>query len=110
MNEETGIFSLDAEQVSTTSASGRQADASTLQDRCSWSPEYLADAAVAALIDEVTLTPKPGLVDLRGSGAHADLNWSLMCRSAFVLHPTFLAMARAGSTESDLAILREQIG
>lgn len=28
----------------------------------------LADLAVAALIDEATLTPKPGLVDLRGDG------------------------------------------
>ena len=35
----------------------------------------LADHAVAALIDEAMLTPKPGLVDLRGAGAHRDLSW-----------------------------------
>jgi triphosphoribosyl-dephospho-CoA synthase len=56
----------------------------------------LADLAVAALIDEVTLTPKPGLVDLRSRGAHRDLSWDLMCHSAWALHPTFLAMAQAG--------------
>jgi len=31
--------------------------------------EFLADMAVQALIDEVNLTPKPALVDQRGSGA-----------------------------------------
>ena len=35
----------------------------------------LADHAVAALVDEAMLTPKPGLVDLRGAGAHRDLSW-----------------------------------
>ena len=45
----------------------------------------LADHAVAALIDEAMLTPKPGLVDLRGAGAHRDLSWPLMCASACAL-------------------------
>lgn len=35
--------------------------------------QLLADMAVEALIDEVNLTPKPALVDRRGSGAHDDL-------------------------------------
>ena len=30
----------------------------------------LARQVLQALLDEVTLTPKPGLVDLRGRGAH----------------------------------------
>ncbi|MGS0740355.1 triphosphoribosyl-dephospho-CoA synthase [Glaciimonas sp. GG7] len=72
--------------------------------------EHLADRAVAALIDEVTLTPKPGLVDMRSRGAHRDLNWSLMCHSAWVLHPTFYAMAAAGQTIADVMLLRESIG
>jgi triphosphoribosyl-dephospho-CoA synthase len=74
----------------------------------------LADLAVAALIDEVTLTPKPGLVDLRSRGAHRDLSWDLMCHSAWALHPTFLAMAQAGcrfaSSANALLTLRETIG
>lgn len=70
----------------------------------------LADAAVAALVDEATLTPKPGLVDLRGTGAHHDLNWPLMCHSARTLHPHFAAMARAGQETGDPQALRERIG
>ena len=53
----------------------------------------LAQMVVTALIDEATLTPKPGLVDFRGRGAHRDLDWMLMCHSAWALHPGFCAMA-----------------
>jgi triphosphoribosyl-dephospho-CoA synthase len=53
----------------------------------------LAALAVQALLDEVNLTPKPGLVDRRGSGAHTDLTLALMHRSAHSLFPCFKAMA-----------------
>ena len=72
--------------------------------------QRLADSAVGALTDEATLTPKPGLVDLRGRGAHRDLDWALMCHSAWALHPTFVAMAEAGRSEEDAQALRETIG
>ncbi|SFV00101.1 triphosphoribosyl-dephospho-CoA synthase [Pseudoduganella namucuonensis] len=72
--------------------------------------DWLADAAVDALIDEATLTPKPGLVDLRGNGAHDDLNWMLMCHSARALRPAFHAMALAGGAIADPRTLRERIG
>jgi triphosphoribosyl-dephospho-CoA synthase len=70
----------------------------------------LADMAVAALVDEAMLTPKPGLVDMRGRGAHHDLNWLLMCHSAHVLRPGFHAMALAGESIGDQRALRERIG
>jgi triphosphoribosyl-dephospho-CoA synthase len=70
----------------------------------------LAQMAVMALIDEATLTPKPGLVDLRGRGAHRDLDWLLMCHSAWALHPAFCAMAEAGARTGHTLRLREQIG
>ena len=73
-------------------------------------PAWLAEMAVDALIDEAMLTPKPGLVDLRGSGAHHDLNWMLMCHSARALRPAFHAMAQAGQRTADTQVLREQIG
>jgi len=75
------------------------------------SPATLARLVVQALLDEVTLTPKPGLVDLRSRGAHTDLNWALMCHSACVLQPVFAALADAGwhSNEDDDS-LRQQIG
>jgi triphosphoribosyl-dephospho-CoA synthase len=72
--------------------------------------ERLADLVVSALIDEVTLTPKPGLVDMRSQGAHLDLNWMLMCHSAKTLRPTFTALATAGQIGSDRQKLREHIG
>lgn len=72
--------------------------------------QYLADQAVAALIEEVTLTPKPGLVDLRSRGAHHDLSWDLMCHSAWALHPTFRALAVAGQRIAQPQRLRERIG
>ena len=65
---------------------------------------------VAALIDEVTLAPKPGLVDIRSQGAHHDLDWKLMCTSALALQPTFAELARAGLETRPLFALRERIG
>ena len=57
----------------------------------------LADKAVAALIDEVSLTPKPGLVDRADSGAHLDMDWQLMVKSARSLRPYFLRAAQLGA-------------
>jgi triphosphoribosyl-dephospho-CoA synthase len=46
-----------------------------------------------ALIAEAELTPKPGLVDRRGSGAHRDLSLPIMRRSALAIEPYFGDMA-----------------
>jgi triphosphoribosyl-dephospho-CoA synthase len=71
---------------------------------------HLASAAVQALIDEAELTPKPALVDRRGNGAHADLDLTLMVRSAQSLHAGFTAMAIAGADDSPTQTLRETLG
>jgi triphosphoribosyl-dephospho-CoA synthase len=71
----------------------------------------LAQGVVQALLDEVRLSPKPGLVDRRGRGAHADVDLDLMCRSAFVLGPSFEAMAVAAvSAGACTPTLREILG
>jgi len=72
--------------------------------------DYLARAAVRALIDEAELTPKPALVDRMGNGAHADLDLKLMVRSAQSLHPGFAAMATAAAADSPAQTLRETLG
>jgi triphosphoribosyl-dephospho-CoA synthase len=72
--------------------------------------ERLARMAVDALVDEAMLTPKPGLVDMRGSGAHSDLTWLLMCGSAVALQPAFCRMAQAGHAIRDPQQLRHRIG
>ncbi|HZX15636.1 MAG TPA: triphosphoribosyl-dephospho-CoA synthase [Pseudomonas sp.] len=73
--------------------------------------ECLADLAVDALIDEADLSPKPGLVDRRGSGAHTDLHLGLMHASALSLWPCFKAMADAALERGTINQgLREDIG
>ncbi|MBV8047768.1 MAG: triphosphoribosyl-dephospho-CoA synthase [Paludibacterium sp.] len=72
--------------------------------------DRLAAHAVAALVDEAELSPKPGLVDSRGSGAHSDLTLALMRRSAATLGPTFLAMALEAQYRAPGIGLREALG
>ena len=50
-------------------------------------PARLAFVAKQALVAEAELTPKPGLVDRRGSGAHKDLSLARMRQSAEVIEP-----------------------
>jgi triphosphoribosyl-dephospho-CoA synthase len=59
--------------------------------------EWLAELAWQSLIAEAELTPKPGLVDGRGSGAHSDLSLDLMRRSADAIAPYFTRMALASA-------------
>lgn len=73
--------------------------------------ERLADLAVQALIDEADLSPKPGLVDRRGNGAHSDLHLGLMHASAHALWPAFKAMAEAAQEVGEVGQpLRETLG
>ncbi|MDB5979888.1 MAG: mdcB [Pseudomonas sp.] len=73
--------------------------------------EHLADLAVDALIDEADLSPKPALVDRRGSGAHSDLHLGLMHASALSLWPAFKEMAEAALTFGVVGQpLREAVG
>ncbi|MEC5408732.1 triphosphoribosyl-dephospho-CoA synthase [Paraburkholderia sp. MPAMCS5] len=70
----------------------------------------LARYAVTALIEEAELTPKPALVDRRGSGAHRDLDLPIMLRSARALEPTFAALARAARRRGEpSALLRTEL-
>lgn len=69
----------------------------------------LASLARQALIAEAELTPKPGLVDRRSSGAHADLSLDLMRQSAMVLEPYFAGMARAAVGRIPNRDLREEL-
>lgn len=70
----------------------------------------LSDLAVASLIDEAELTPKPALVDRRGSGAHLDLDLVRLRRSALALREGFAAIARAAADEPTSLRLRARIG
>ena len=71
--------------------------------------EQLAERAVAALVAEATLTPKPGLVDLRGPGAHDDMDVEDLIRSAGSLRDTFAELAAAGVGREPSQELRERL-
>jgi triphosphoribosyl-dephospho-CoA synthase len=71
--------------------------------------EELAQRAVDALIAEAMLTPKPALVDRRGSGAHQDLDLDTLLRSARALREGFHAMAVTASGRDVTLDLRAQL-
>jgi triphosphoribosyl-dephospho-CoA synthase len=69
----------------------------------------LAALARQALIAEAELTPKPGLVDRRGTGAHTDLSLAIMRQSALAIEPYFCQMARLSDSKHPSQPLREQL-
>lgn len=56
----------------------------------------LAALAVKALLDEAALFPKPGLVDPVSQGAHSDMDFATLVRSAASLQQGFYECARIG--------------
>ena len=69
----------------------------------------VADIAVWALIEEAELTPKPALVDLRGPGAHRDLDVERMRCSARALRNTFVRLYETAVTKPLSRDLREAL-
>jgi len=100
-----------AVQASRPPASNRAAQAGSRSGSRSGSlsDAQLARLAVEALIDEAQLTPKPALVDRRGSGAHRDLDLAKMIRSAHALEATFVALARTARAQIPSATLRAEL-
>lgn len=71
--------------------------------------DYLSDCAVDALITEVSLTPKPGLVDKLSSNAHRDMDWNLLVLSAKSLRSCFYQIAKRAEGSLIDQSLREDI-
>src|SRR3981189_2276159 len=69
----------------------------------------LADLARQALIAEAELTPKPGLVDRRGAGAHIDLSLAIMARSALAIESYVCQMAFVSHRSHPSQLLRERL-
>ena len=72
--------------------------------------DHLAEAAVQSLIDEVELTPKPGLVDRHNNGAHRDMDLGMFHRSAKALAPYFREAVSLGLTSDDCMPALQQAG
>lgn len=73
------------------------------------SAAWLANLASQALIAEAELTPKPGLVDRRGAGAHNDLSLDIMRLSARAIEPYFREMALISDGARPNQEIREQL-
>ena len=65
--------------------------------------EYIAVRAYLALTQEVSATPKPGLVDRNNSGSHKDMTIRHFFASANALRPYFCRFAETGYLTRDLS-------
>ena len=84
----------------------RKTPAASISSVCS----NIAELAVSALLAEVWTTPKPGLVDRAGSGAHTDMDLAMFERSALALEDSFLQCAETGEClKNDLPILAAKL-
>ena len=63
---------------------------------------WAAQLACQALLYEVAVTPKPGLVDRDNSGSHSDMDFFTFQASVPALYPYFESCARIGMETRDL--------
>jgi triphosphoribosyl-dephospho-CoA synthase len=69
--------------------------------------DYVAAAAVDALLAELETWPKPGLVSHLDSGSHIDMDASTFKASTLAISPFFGQLAVAGAAGADMDRLRE---
>lgn len=62
----------------------------------------IAVAVVQSLLEEVSITPKPGLVDQRNTGSHKDMDIATFVASARALEPYFAECVRIGQDTAHL--------
>lgn len=71
----------------------------------------LSSFATKSLLHELSLTPKPGLVDKYSSGSHKDMDYELFLNSISVINVYFSDLAKAGincrNTKLALSKIRE---
>ena len=63
--------------------------------------QKIGTLAEQALLYEVSVTPKPGLVDRKNNGSHQDMDLWTFLKSASALRETFIRCAKAGMKEPD---------
>lgn len=74
------------------------------------SPDALGQLAARALREEAILTPKPGLVDLRGGNTHPDMDVEILIASAEALADPIARCAQAARATTLGPQLRARIG
>ena len=66
--------------------------------------DKIASAAMESMLYEVSVTPKPGLVDRNNCGAHHDMDYFTFMSSAASLHASFDEMVRVGVEYRDVPV------
>ena len=80
-----------------------------VQARPGLTPAAIGRAATLALYDELSLSPKPGLVTLIDCGSHDDMDARTFMRSLLALRHYFARIAQAGFDGAEFAVL-ERLG
>jgi triphosphoribosyl-dephospho-CoA synthase len=80
-----------------------------VQPQAPLTPPIIGRAATLALYDELSLSPKPGLVTLIDRGSHDDMDAHTFMRSLFSLRRYFVQIAEAGAAGADFPVL-ERLG
>jgi triphosphoribosyl-dephospho-CoA synthase len=98
--------------MTTTALETPSGPCATIEQSASAYHRMLGCLAAEALRAEALLTPKPGLVDRRGSGAHADMDLAMLLASADLLQGWFICLAESASAslsegQSDITLRRE---
>ena len=78
-------------------------------------PITMADFAREAMLEQLSVTPKPGLVDRRSTGAHTDLDYDLMQAAINAAAPHFVTFGQTGlfvaeKSDAELAAVMEKVG
>jgi len=71
----------------------------------------LSSLAQQAILSEISLTPKPGLVDRFSNGSHADMSYQTFIESTAAISPWFVELVQEGfsNNEGDLTKALPQI-
>lgn len=69
--------------------------------------DAIGSLARQALLAEIDVWPKPGLVSRVDSGSHSDMDATLLQQSVLALEPYFVQLAQAGARGADMLRLRQ---
>ncbi len=78
-------------------------------------PITMADLAAQAMRQQLDVTPKPGLVDRRSTGAHTDLDYDMMLRAIEAVRPHLVTFGQTGlfvaeKSDREVADVMQKVG
>lgn len=78
-------------------------------------PIDMAKLAAEAMQTQLDVTPKPGLVDAHGTGAHVDMDYATMQRAILAIQPHLVTFGQTGlfvvdKSDAEVAAIMEKVG